>query len=65
MFFSAKFVGTLFVAGLVTTHFRDREHYEKYRKAINGIKERCPSWSLRQIDRALFAYHKQVLDHKC
>jgi hypothetical protein len=57
-------VGVLFEAGLVSTKQRDLGHYEEFRKAIEGIRHRCPSWSLRQIDRALFAYHKQVLDKK-
>jgi hypothetical protein len=57
-------VGVLFKAGLVSTNQKDLEHYEEYRKAMEGIKHRCPNWSLRQIDRALFAYHKQALDKK-
>jgi hypothetical protein len=57
-------VETLFEAGLISTRQRDLGHYEEYRQAIEGIKQRCPGWSVRQIDRALFAYHKQVLDKK-
>ncbi len=57
-------VEVLFEAGLVSTKRRDLGHYEEFRKAIEGIRQRCPRWSLRQIDRALFAYHKQVLDKK-
>jgi hypothetical protein len=55
-------VEVLFQAGLVSTRHRDLRRYEEYRAAIKGIRRRCPSWSIRQIDRALFAYHKQVLD---
>lgn len=57
-------VEVLFRAGLVSTKHRDLRHYEEFRKAIEGIRHRCPSWSLRQIDRALFVYHKEVLDKK-
>jgi hypothetical protein len=55
-------VEILFHAGLILTDRKDLMHYEEFRLAIDGIRCRCPSWSLRQIDRALFAYHKQVLD---
>jgi hypothetical protein len=55
-------VGVLFKAGLISTNSRDLGHYEEFRKAIERIKKRCPSRSLRQIDRALFACHKDVLD---
>jgi hypothetical protein len=44
-------------AGLIRTADRDLDHYEVFRNAIEGIRQRCPGWSLRQIDRALFAYH--------
>jgi len=54
-------VETLFVAGLISTELRELETYEEYRRAIDGIGQRCPGWTLREIDRALFAYHKQVL----
>ncbi len=37
---------------------RDEKHYPPFRAAILGIKRQYPQWSLRQIDRALFAYHK-------
>ena len=46
----------------IKTKQSDLAHYEEFRRAIDDIKHRCPSWSLRQIDRALFAYHKQCLD---
>lgn len=52
----------LFAAGLISTDRRDLAHYEEFRRAIDGIRHRCPRWTLRQIDRALFAYHKQVFD---
>ena len=37
-------------------------HYEEFRQAVERIRHNCPSWTLRQIDGALLAYHKQVLD---
>jgi len=55
-------VEVLSAAGLVSTKLRDLAHYEDFRQAIESIRRMCPNWSLRQIDRALFAYHKQVLD---
>jgi hypothetical protein len=51
-------VEVLFEAGFISTKQRDLEHYEEFRKAIDGIRHHCPGWTLRQIDRALFAYHK-------
>jgi len=55
-------VGVLFVAGLISSPRRDLEHYEEFRQAILGIQSSCPERSLREIDRALFAYHKENLD---
>lgn len=55
-------VEVLFEAGLLSTDRRDLAHYEEFRQAIDAIRHRCPSWSLREIDRALFAYHKQFLE---
>jgi hypothetical protein len=55
-------VEVLYAAGLLSTDRRDFAHYEEYRRAIEGIRHRCPGWSLREIDRALFAYHKQFLE---
>jgi hypothetical protein len=57
-------VEALVEARRVSTKQRDLEHYEEFRKAIDRIKHDCPNWTLRQIDRALFAYHKLVLDKK-
>jgi thermostable 8-oxoguanine DNA glycosylase len=48
-----------------THHFRDTIFgYEDFRQAILGIAKKCPRRSLREIDRALFAYHKVMLDSK-
>jgi hypothetical protein len=55
-------VEVLFSAGLISTERKDLEHYEEFRRAIEGIRRACPAWNLRQIDRALFAYHKLYLD---
>ncbi len=55
-------VETLYKAGRVKTKMRDLEHYEEFRRAIDGIRRQCPSRTLRQIDKALFAYHKIVID---
>ena len=55
-------IGVLFPAGLISTRQKDLEHYEEFRQAVLGIRSRCPAWTLRQIDRALFAYHSEVID---
>jgi len=57
-------VEVLVEARRISTKHRDLEHYEQFRKAIDVIKHNCPKRTLRQIDRALFAYHKLVLDKK-
>lgn len=38
---------------------RDEKNYHPFRSVILRIKQQYPQWSLRQIDRALFAYHKK------
>lgn len=55
-------VKVLHAAGLLSTDRRTLSHYEEFRRAIEGIRQRCAGWSLREIDRALFAYHKQFLE---
>jgi len=55
-------VEVLFAAGLIQSRSCGLEQYGDFCAAINGIKAKCPGWSLRQIDRALFAYHKIVMD---
>jgi hypothetical protein len=48
-----------------THHFRDTmSGYESFRQAILGIAENCPERSLREIDRALFVYHKVMFGSK-
>jgi hypothetical protein len=54
-------IGVLVAAKLISSSQKDLDHYEDFRKAIYGIGSRCPSWTLRQIDRALFSYHTEVL----
>jgi len=54
-------IGVLFKAGLITTVRKDLAHYEEFRRAIERIRLSYPKWSLREIDRALFAYHKEIL----
>ncbi len=40
-------------------HFRDTlQGYSFFRRTIAHIAKQHPRWSFRQIDRALFAYHK-------
>jgi hypothetical protein len=55
-------VGVLFAAGLISSPQKDLEHYKEFRQAILRIQSSCPDRSLREIDRGLFAYHKEVLD---
>jgi hypothetical protein len=57
-------IGVLLEAGLIPSQQADLAHYEEFRISIEGIRCKCPSWTLRQIDRALFAYHKQVLGNR-
>ncbi len=57
-------VETLYEADRVRTSIRDLDHFEEFRAAMDEIRRECPESSLRQIDKALFAYHKIVLDAK-
>ncbi len=36
--------------------------YAAFKTAILKAKEKCPKWNLREIDRALFSYHKQNIE---
>ena len=38
---------------------RDLKRYPLFQNAIHSVQCASPTWSLRQIDRALFAFHKQ------
>lgn len=57
-------VAVLVAAGYVTSLQIDVPKYELFRGAIERIRIDCPRRSLREIDRALFAYHKIYLDNK-
>ena len=58
-------VEVLHHAGRISTKQRNLAHYEEFRQAINRIRRECREpWSVRQIDKALFAYHKLVLKPK-
>ncbi|MFO1153124.1 MAG: hypothetical protein U1E42_05595 [Rhodospirillales bacterium] len=54
-------VGVLFTAGLVSSRSMTLKHYEEFRYVMDCIRHRFAGWNLREIDRALFAYHKQEL----
>jgi len=51
-------VETLHEAGLIKHKSRTLNSFVPFKNAIVDISVSCPQWSLRQIDRALFAYHK-------
>jgi len=57
-------VETLHYAGYIKSIARDRERYIPFQSTILKIAKDYPKWSLRQIDRALFAYHKIYLEPK-
>lgn len=54
-------VEVLHAARRISTKLCDLEHYEEFRNIIERIRRECPNWTLREIDRALFAYHKLIL----
>ncbi len=54
-------VETLNYAGYIHSEQRSPKRYPEFRKTILDIQRANPRWSLRQIDRALFAYHKLEL----
>jgi thermostable 8-oxoguanine DNA glycosylase len=49
---------TLYYAGYIRSKARDQKCYIFFQSTILTIAKDHPKWSLRQIDRALFAYHK-------
>lgn len=57
-------VETLYYAGYIKSKTRDQKRYIPFRYAILSIATDYPKWSLRQIDRALFAYHKIYFEPK-
>jgi hypothetical protein len=50
--------------GYISSKSRDEKRYPAFRKAILDIQKRCGQYSLRQIDKALFAYHKLELSER-
>lgn len=54
-------VEVLFKARLISSRGVTFSHYEEFRYVMDCIRHRFAGWNLREIDRALFAYHKQVV----
>jgi len=57
-------VETLHYAGYIKSTARDQRRYIPFQSTILTIAKEYPKWSLRQIDRALFAYHKIYFETK-
>ena len=55
---------TLYYAGRIKSKLTDFSHYASFRSEILKIARENPSFSLREIDRALSAYHKIYLSPK-
>lgn len=51
----------LYYLGHIGSKSRDEKRYPAFRNAVLDIQKKCGQYSLRQIDKALFAYHKQKL----
>ena len=58
-------VEVLHAAGLLKSRSNQYENYTAFRQAIEKIRAACPRYSLREIDRALFAFHKLELEPSC
>lgn len=54
----------LYEDGYIKSDKRDQKRFSDFRDVIKKIQRKFPRWSLRKIDRALFAYHKIELKHK-
>jgi hypothetical protein len=52
-------VGVLRHFGYVRYKSTDIAQYPAFMAAILAIRDRCPKWTLREIDRSIFAFHKQ------
>ena len=52
---------TLYYAGRIKSKLTDLSHYPSFRSEILKIAKENPSFSLREIDRALFARYNQML----
>ncbi|MBM4141170.1 MAG: hypothetical protein FJ242_06735 [Nitrospira sp.] len=48
--------------GYIQHKSRDLKRYPAFKEAILLLKQRYPRWFLGEIDRAMFAYHKQNPD---
>ncbi len=55
-------VETLFYAGYIQKTTISEKQYIPFKKAILEIRKKTNNYSLRKIDRALFAYHKEELN---
>jgi len=51
-------VEVLHCGGYIESDKRDQKRFVPFRNTILNIQHKYPRWSLREIDRALFAYHK-------
>lgn len=45
--------------GYITRKSTGIAQYPAFMVAVLAVRDSCPKWSLREIDRAIFAYHKQ------
>jgi len=54
----------LYYGGYIKSKIKDPKRYIAFRNVILGIAKDYPRWSLREIDKALFAYHKIELAPK-
>ena len=51
-------VEVLNLSGLLLNSKRNDAAYPEYQAVILTLQKQYPHWNLRQIDRALFTYHK-------
>ncbi len=58
-------VEVLHLGQYIESDKRDQKRFVPFRNEIKKIQKKYPNWSLREIDKALFAYHKIRIDkHK-
>ncbi len=55
-------VEILHYAGLLKYLSRDEKRFAAFQEALLNIRANSPDFTLRHIDRALFAYHKQFFE---
>lgn len=58
-------VEVLYINNWIESLQRTVRNFQPFKEAILTIKSNCPKWSLRQIDRALFTFHKIKKAKKC